>query len=153
MNTSITSTIRKSLSGLVFVAGAFAASAHAQAGGRQVKVDIPFAFQEGSAHLNPGVYTMGLHNGNVLTLRGSNGTGSAIAIVNVGDTTQPVTVGKAVFHRYGDRYFLREVWISGSSVAIECSATKAEKNLQRELQLAANKKAPDGTEVALLEQR
>lgn len=151
MNTSISSIVRKSLSSLVFVAGAFAASAHAQTGTQKVRVAIPFAFQDGSARLTPGVYTMGIETGSIMVVRGAHGSQSALSIVNFGETTKPPATGKVVFHKYGDRYFLSEVWAAGSSTHLQCPRSKAEKNLQKELQLAGNIQDANGTEVALLE--
>ena len=160
MNPSITpsitpsklpSSIRNGLSSLiVVVAGVLTASAHAQYPTHQVKVAIPFAFQDGSTHLNPGVYTLSLQGGNLMVVRGPWGGNAALSLVNVGSDAGPVSTGKVIFHRYGDRYFLHEVWIGGSSLRIECPRSKAEKDLQTERQLASNNAPPDTNEVALL---
>ncbi len=151
MSTPFTSNLRNTLSGLVFVAGAFAATTHAQSSRQQVRVTVPFAFQDGTAHMNPGVYTLALQSDHIMVVRGARGSTSALSLVDIGETVKPAAAGKVVFHKYGDRYFLREVWMSGSSTHLECPKTKAEKNLQRELQLAVNTQPANGTEVALLE--
>lgn len=151
MSTSVTSILRKSLVSLVFVAGALAASAHAQTDRSQVRVAVPFAFQDGSTHLDSGVYTIGLHDARTMIVRGTRGAHSAFSIVNQGETLRPATESKVVFHKYGNRYFRREVWTKGSTIHLECPASRIEKNLQKELQLASNNQAPTSTEVALLE--
>lgn len=53
--------------------------------------------------------------------------------------------GKVVFHRYGNRYFLSEVWIGGESTGRVCVQSRAEKRLQ----IAQNAPVATNTELAL----
>jgi hypothetical protein len=65
----------------------------------------------------------------------------------------PATESKVVFYRYGDRYFLREVWTKGSADHLLCPESKAEHRV-RKIQQAANHApiaTPTNVEIALLE--
>jgi hypothetical protein len=57
----------------------------------------------------------------------------------------PAANGKAVFTRYGGRYFLRAVWVVGNNSHLLCATSKVE----RQLQVAAGK-TPAAVELALL---
>lgn len=136
---------RATLSAAVLVVAGLTAT-HAQAQERAVRVNVPFAFEEGSSHMKPGVYTIGLQDGNLLSIRGSSN--SSFAMVQPEESARPAETGKVVFHRYGNRYFLRQIWIAGDNVHLDCHKSRAEK----ELQIASNEPgSPDGTEVALVE--
>ena len=55
--------------------------------------------------------------------------------------------GKAMFQRYGDHYFLSEIAIAGKSRHLHFWPSGAE----QELQVAGNKTAPIGVELALMD--
>ena len=144
MNSKI-STFR---SALLVAALAFApvtASLHAQMANR-VQVNVPFDFQNGSEVLPAGVYTLtaGSH---FLTIQGHNIGGLALSMVD--DSGKTPTTGKVVFQRYGDKYFLREVWNPNQSTHTLCLKTSAETKAQKEAQsqIAATK-APTTVEIA-----
>ena len=119
-------------------------ASHAQASGAPINVDVPFAFQNGSQHFAAGRYTIGKTNQNILLVRGKSHSGFAMAWSDI--DPRPSTTTKVVFRRYGDQYFLREVWLTGESSHTYCLPTKAEKQLQ----VAGNRTVPTGVEVALL---
>jgi hypothetical protein len=49
-----------------------------------------------------------------------------------------------VFHRYGDQYFLWQVWDEGSTEAMQLSQSRAERELVRHLNdLAQNRSEPE----------
>ena len=58
------------------------------------------------------------------------------------------TKGKLVFHRYGDKYYLREIWTAESSHGLECPKSRAEKVSQSESLNAQNQSAPSTVELA-----
>jgi hypothetical protein len=51
--------------------------------------------------------------------------------------------GYLVFDRYGDKYFLRQIWTAGNTAGLECPKTRVE----RETQEANNKQRPGLTEL------
>lgn len=117
--------------------------AHAQT--QSVKVDVPFAFQSGSKTLPAGTYTIKLESDHIMLLHGTARGAINNEIINPEERTTPYAVGRVVFHKYGDHYYIREVWLAGDKTGHECAATKSEK----ELQMAKNTEAPSGTEVAI----
>ena len=81
----------------------------------------------------------------MLLVRGASSSGYATAWTEF--DRQSVERGKAIFHRYGDQYFLNEISVAGSSRHIFVRPSKTE----NQLQIAANKTAPTGVVIALLE--
>ena len=137
------------LSALFLAAATLAAPSLAQGTEANVHVNVPFAFEGGSGHHNPGTYTIGVQAGRIMMIRGDRE--SSLSLVRLNDAMNPARTSKVVFRRYGNRYFLREVWTAGSSDYLDCGQSKAEKKLQKELQLASRGADAQGVEVALLE--
>jgi hypothetical protein len=74
-----------------------------------VKCQIPFAFIVHGTTLPPGLYHASIDVGEgLLTIRG--GHGSVFTTVNNMQSDR-VTDMELVFHRYGEQYYLREVWL------------------------------------------
>ena len=96
-----------------------AVTASAQGLVQSAKVQIPFAFSIGGEKLPAGRYLVS-KNGNTLLIRNTSGKGS-VAIL-AGQTQRgdrQVPDGKLVFHRYGDKYFMSEIWVPGDGLGRE----------------------------------
>ena len=124
------------------------ASAKAQTPSR-VEVNIPFDFAAGKATLKAGAYSIKRTTGDALTIRSADG--KTTALVNA-----PLTIGsrdskageRLVFNRYGDRYFLSQVWLTvdtGRQLFISGEETK----VAREFKLANKNAKPERVEVAV----
>jgi hypothetical protein len=127
------------------------AALYAQSQTMRISVNIPFAFEVGSNHFAPGTYFLGDPQEHFLSVRGPSGT--ALAMNWREASLSPATESKVVFYRYGDRYFLREVWTKGSADHLLCPESKAEHRV-RKIQQAANHApiaTPTNVEIALLE--
>ena len=120
-------------------------ASHAQSGTDFARVNVPFAFETGSGHYPAGVYTIRMETPFILMIRGVSGSGVATMKAEYGG--HPAKRGVAVFHRYGNRYFLNEVSVTGESRHLYLLPSKAEKQMQ----IAASKTAPANLEVALIE--
>ena len=118
---------------------------HAQSPVGLAQVKVPFAFEVGSAHFAPGVYTAGVLNGSTLYVRGAKS--GAFASMRLDGGGKTITATKVVFHRIGGQYFLSEIWSAGTTEHVVAYPTKAEKQAMREL--AANQLAAQSTEVTL----
>ncbi len=106
-----------------------AITAHAQTG--FVKVDIPFAFESGDAHLPPGVYRIRMSASTPLVqIEGDKSSASQIMMQD--SSMRPSSVGKVVFRRYGSRYILKQVWMAGNTTYVRTPASKVEKQLEFE---------------------
>jgi hypothetical protein len=121
---------------LLVVALAFVtavASAYGQS--TRSSAEIPFDFTVGSKSLAAGHYYLS----NVGSGREILKIMAAQAPTTVMSTTvkigggAPAQKGKLVFHRYGNRYFLAEIWTSGESQGQKLFKSREEKALEREL--------------------
>ncbi len=111
-----------------------------------IAVQVPFSFENGSHHLPPGRYTVSLTLEHFLFVRGDrDGTNF---MVQADQSLSPAAKGKLVFTRYGNRYFLREVWTAGSSTHVLCRKSSEEKQLQQ--LIAQSNATPPAEQVALL---
>jgi hypothetical protein len=142
------------LSMLKFRAGIFAAvvafapvspASHAQDAGLLARVNVPFGFQTDSQHFAPGVYTLELENDQTLLIRGASQ--SWVVMTSVEDNARPAERGTAVFHKYGDQYFLSKITVAGKSRRLYLTPSKTE----RQMRLATQKTAPAGVELSLLQ--
>ncbi len=143
---------------LKFAASLFAAvlaitstapAAHAE--DLKTTVNIPFAFELGSHHFDAGKYSIiSSLDGRALSLQ--NGSNSGVTLTMWESNNKPSAAAKVVFHHYGDRYFLREVWGAGTNEYLKCVDTRAEMKAQKEIrsQIAASAAQATTVDVALL---
>ena len=123
-----------------------AVPSHAQTNSPNLSVTVPFGFELGSHHLAPGTYTIARPFENILAVRNRSDSGMNLTRW---EDSKPASAGKVVFHRYGNRYFLREVWPAMSAAHLECSESKQERQVRRS-QIAVVLAAPKDVELALL---
>ncbi len=112
-------------------------------------VDIPFAFVAGSATLPAGEYRVQKLDGNsaVLLIHCWDARASALVITNAAQAKEPQSESKLVFNRYGNRYFLSQVWKEGSIRGRQLPTSPREKEMP---QLARNETKGEVTLVARL---
>ena len=89
-------------------------SAHAQSSVRVI-ADVPFEFAVGGKSLKAGEYTVRAMtaNGDAMLITSEDSNVSAIRLSNSIQSRDVQEKGKLVFHRYGERYFLSEIWTPG----------------------------------------
>jgi len=88
-----------------------AISAHGQVG-QQARVTVPFSFVAGGKSSPPGDYRLNIsRDGNLATL--STADASGIMFLTYGAWQGQGTKTYLRFHRYGERWFLEQVAISG----------------------------------------
>ena len=143
-----TSAMYKSiLSTVAFVSGYLMLAAPAVAQQNSYAVTVPFAFSVGNQTLPAGEYRVGeIGQGPVVMIRGVDNSASTLVIPTfIARQTDRGLEAKLVFHQYGSRRFLSEVWFWGSDRGTKLSASQAEieyakldQEVQREL-LASTK--------------
>jgi hypothetical protein len=143
MSTLSMGKFRVAIFAAVIAASPLSLTSHAQDFGMVAKMNVPFAFAIGSKHYAPGVYTVRKESFDMVLVRGVSDSGFAMTQTDDG---QRAKSGKAVFHKYGDQYFLSEISVTGSSRHIYVRPSKTEMALR----IAGNKTAPTGVEIALL---
>ena len=122
-------------------------SAQAQ-GSRSEYADIPFDFKAGDKELPAGRYQISQStSGEAVTVRGVENSISVVKMTNHLVQLDPAKTSKLVFNRYGNQYFLSEVWIAGRSTGQQIRKTNAEKAIQREL--TASRRMRERLDVAL----
>jgi hypothetical protein len=110
------------------------------------QVYVPFAFEVGLAHFAPGTYVLSDPQEHILSVRGSSGKVFAMDSLEI--TSSRATESKIVFHKYGDRYFLHEVWTKGKTDHLRCPESKAERQA-RVQQAATDSSSPTSIDVEL----
>ena len=126
-----------------------AATAYAQMPGTTLRTKIPFDFTVRGKILPAGVYE----------IRRVNDQPDVLAISGIDDrheraifNTDPVEArkipgrGEVEFHRYGDSYFLSEIFTGGEQTGREVRLTRQERDLRREM--ASNKTEPETVALA-----
>ena len=107
-------------------------------------VNVPFAFQNGRQHLPAGLYTISMNNQHIAKIQGDSKSGFALTWFN--EDSQPSKTSKVVFRKYGDQYFLHEIWLAGDTSYTYFLPSKAEK-----LEISANRAAATNVVVAALD--
>ena len=124
---------------------ALSASAKAQSSGNRIKANIPFDFTVAGKKFAAGQYSI---------VRANSTAGDQVLSVSSADDrsrvlpiTIPITTLDAkekstlVFHRYGDEYFLAQVWSAGATTGRAFTRSRREKQLEQEQRAtAANNK-------------
>jgi hypothetical protein len=110
------------------------ASANAQSANK-VFADIPFEFSVGYKTMPAGEYTVQTvaTAGNSLMIQSADGK---MAAVRLSEETRPIknkTAARLVFHRYGERYFLAEVWNGVDLKGRQLLKSQEESAIEREL--------------------
>ena len=93
-----------------------------------VVADIPFSFVVGEGHFAAGHYILSPVNESTLRLEGAGHQGR---FVGTNMTQRPASDNrcKLVFHRYGESYFLSQVWTTGNQRGRELPRSRAEREL------------------------
>ena len=108
-------------------------------GRRSLQAEIPFAFTVGSSTLPAGSYTVRSANSQGEVLMISNrGQRKSIATLSHEVTDSDNNKACLVFHRYGDQYFLAQVW-TGQPMGRELQKSKRQRAIERELANIASK--------------
>jgi hypothetical protein len=118
--------------GLMLVAGV--ASANGQSRNRLV-AQIPFDFIVGDKTLASGECQLRTVTsaGEALLIKNADAGDAAIRLTSPIGYDNTKSYARLVFHRYDNRYFLSQVWMSGESVGRELRKSKQERAIEREL--------------------
>ena len=116
-----------------------ATSANAQSLTRQV-ADIPFDFQVGDNGLPAGRYEVMSSSAarEAIRVRSTENGKVVIRLSSAAFKSTPVKKGVLVFHRYGNRYYLAEIWTAGASNGRRFLKSSAERT-DRDLAAAPSK--------------
>jgi hypothetical protein len=124
------------LSAIVFITAV--ASAQGQSLANKIRANIPFDFSVADKKLSSGKYSIGRarqdSDDTVLSISEVDGGLRAIPMSHAVQTLQAKDKATLVFHRYGDQYFLFQVWPAGETTGRQFSKSRSERDIQRNLQ-------------------
>ena len=106
-----------------------------------VLVNIPFAFTAGQMTLPAGEYRVRnmVQAPAALLIQRTDGSASTFVMSNGVEANGPQTQSRLIFRRYGESYFLSQVWMEGHARGREVPPSAKEK----EQALLARNQAPD----------
>ena len=106
----------------------------------QVVADIPFAFVVGDKVMTAGQYSVRriTQSGEALLISETDTKDSIIRLTNLVESNSDNTRARLVFHRYGQNYFLAEVW-NGGETGRMLLRSRRERAIERELAAIVSK--------------
>lgn len=111
-------------------------SANAQTSRQTLRANVPFDFMVGDKTMAAGTISVRRITQNSdagLVVRNADGSRS---VVRLSSSTQAATApaqSALVFHRYGDKYYLAQIWVAGEHEGRELLKSKSERALEREI--------------------
>jgi len=99
------------------------------------RIDVPFAFMAGGAYLPAGEYLV-YHPGDpyFVVIEKTDGRARAMAYVHPSAARTSESATKLVFSKYGDQYFLSQVWTEADQEVHQCFKCYREKELMAKSQ-------------------
>src|ERR1700732_150925 len=89
-------------------------------GSQKVTVQVPFGFHVGSSMLPSGEYTVDTDAApGVVRLRSADSKSTVMIISMAVQAPAASSQGKLIFHKYGDEYFLSQIWKPGTNSGSE----------------------------------
>lgn len=107
---------------LLFTGAAFAQN-------HKVRADVPFDFMVKGTAMPAGEYTISRTSdfAYAIQIQGESAIETVLPVPV--DTARPGDISKLVFRKYGDRYFLAQIWHAYSNAGEELPVTRLEKEL------------------------
>jgi len=102
-----------------------------------MKVNVPFNFIVSGGTLPNGEHTIqGLGtSGNAISIRSADKTAKSLVLASRCESLKTPERSKLVFHRYGDRYFLAQIWMAGNNAGHELPTSRRETEVARDYTL------------------
>ncbi|HEY6232254.1 MAG TPA: hypothetical protein VIW64_13420 [Pyrinomonadaceae bacterium] len=124
---------------LALALGTAVASGQPQSANKVV-ANIPFEFNVGYKTMPAGEYSVQIvaSAGDALLIKNADSTMSALRLSEATSRVKDKSHARLVFHRYGDRYFLAEVWNGVDDIGRQLLKSDDERAIERETASAAN---------------
>ena len=120
----------------IFTLCAAVASANAQLS-IPIRARIPFDFNVGDKQLPAGKYTFsrlsGLSYSNILPVSSVDASTRIFLSTLGAHVLTPNNESTLVFHRYGDQYFLEQIWTSGEQEGTQVPESRSERTIRQQL--------------------
>jgi hypothetical protein len=112
-----------------------------------IKFDVPFEFTAGHSVFPAGKYTIrldGVSPGGVMQITSEDGKVLGMQLTHAAQSIQPKNDAVVIFHRYGDQYFLFQVWSVGDTIGLEIPKSSAERQAARSIEADKGRSARGG---------
>lgn len=110
-----------------------ASSAQAQSAARELTANIPFSFTIGDKTFAAGTYKIARLNqqsdATALVIKSTDGRAGRIVLTIPIQANQAQEKARLVFNRYGDQYFLAQVWTQADNTGLELRRSRSEGTL------------------------
>ena len=119
----------------MFTLCAAAVSANAQLS-NPIKAKIPFDFNVGENKLPAGEYTFSRLSGDyskVISVSSADARAHVFQSTFEASIHTPKNESTLVFHKYGDHYFLEQIWSGGEQEGTQVPESRGERTIQRQL--------------------
>jgi hypothetical protein len=123
---------------IIAIALASAVVSNAQSA-RMVVSNVPFEFVVGDATLPAGEYRISRALGNALTIQTKDANSAAMRLTVEIQPRKDKEHARLVFHRYGQTYFLAEVWSGADSIGRQLLKSRQERAIEREFSSLTSK--------------
>ena len=103
-----------------------------------LRVNVPFEFKINNAVMPAGEYSIsnsGLQDLGVMAMRSDDNEHTVLFTGTAASPNTPVNRSSLEFHRYGNSYFLADIWWAEGSAGLELPRTKTEKELAKSARL------------------
>ncbi len=100
----------------------------------RISLHVPFAFTVGKQVLPAGTYDVRPLSSTRVALVDRENRRTTMILAMAAQAAEMATTAKLVFHRYGDQYFLAEVWTPERNQHHELYTSPAEQKLQKQLE-------------------
>jgi hypothetical protein len=114
------------------------ASAKAQSLDYRLTANIPFDFSVADKKLPAGKYWISRaqqsQGDTIVQIRGAEGNANVVRLTIPVNSHMPMRSASLIFNRYGEEYFLSEVWTKGGSIGRGLLKSRAERELERKAQ-------------------
>lgn len=116
--------------GALLFALVLAPASFGQAGLFELRADVPFEFHIGGKVMPAGNYRISPTNNNSVVIAAMEPDGPrAAALTNLSGGGNAHDRSELVFTRYGDKYFLRQIWRAGLSNGRELPPARTEREI------------------------
>jgi hypothetical protein len=103
---------------------------YAQSSSRMT-ANIPFNFTVGSQPLPAGQYSVKPLSQAAVLVQGEDSRSAAIVLTMAAQSSKTQQVGKLVFNRYGDQYFLAQIWTPATNTGRVLPKSRLEREIAK----------------------
>ncbi len=112
-----------------------------------ILVEVPFDFTAGHTIFPAGKYTIrpaGSNTNGVIRITSEDDKASGVLLTSSAQSVQSRDETVVIFHRYGDQYFLFQVWAVGDTIGLEIPKSSMERQAARAVEVNKGQSARSG---------